>query len=46
MSMNVTPDLALTVEHVKIYREATDANVDQGILGNTAGQVCSTIVFN
>ena len=34
--MNVTPDLVLTVERVRIFQEATDVNADQGILEDTA----------
>ena len=34
--MNVTPDLVVTVERVRIFQEATDVNADQGILEATA----------
>ena len=45
MSMNVSLDPVLTVERVKIYKEATDASADQGISGNTARRVCSQLLF-
>ena len=37
--MNVSRDLVLTVERARIYKEATDASVDQDISANTARQV-------
>lgn len=39
ISMNVSPDLVLTVERARIYREATDANAGRDFSGNTARQV-------
>lgn len=46
MSMNVSPDLVLTVEHARIYKEATDANADRDFSGNTARQVHINTVLN
>ena len=37
--MNVSLNLVSTVEHVKIYREATDASVNRDSLGNIARSV-------
>ena len=37
--MNAVQDLALTVEHVKICQEATDASAKQDFLENIAKQV-------
>lgn len=46
MSMNALPDLVLTVERARTYKEATDANADRDFSGNTARQVHISAALN
>ena len=45
MSTNVAQDLVVTVERVRIFREATDASAEQDFLENTVRSVGTLFII-